>query len=55
MNESIPIKGRYDKRFTQESGENLFNGNELLIKGALEAGVSLYSSYPGSRLPKLSM
>ena len=48
MNESIPIKGRYDKRFTQESGENLFNGNELLIKGALEAGVSLYSSYPGS-------
>ena len=48
MSENIPIKGRYDKRFVQEDGENLYNGNELIIKGGLEAGVSLYSSYPGS-------
>lgn len=37
-----------DPRFTQSEGENIYTGNELLIKGALEAGVSLYSSYPGS-------
>ncbi len=40
--------GKTDPRFSQSEGENIFNGNELLIKGALEAGVSLYSSYPGS-------
>jgi indolepyruvate ferredoxin oxidoreductase len=37
-----------DKRFTQPSGTNVFNGNELLVKGALEAGVSLLVGYPGS-------
>jgi len=37
-----------DPRFTQSEGVNVYTGNELLIKGALEAGVSLYSSYPGS-------
>ena len=28
----------------------IFNGNELIIRGALEAGFSLYSGYPGSPL-----
>jgi indolepyruvate ferredoxin oxidoreductase len=37
-----------DQRFTQSDGVNVYTGNELLVKGALEAGVSLYSSYPGS-------
>jgi len=37
-----------DPRFTQSGGVNIYTGNELLIKGALEAGVSLYASYPGS-------
>ncbi len=39
---------KIDPRFTQSDGVNVFTGNELLVKGALEAGVSLYSSYPGS-------
>ncbi|HLA39589.1 MAG TPA: indolepyruvate ferredoxin oxidoreductase, partial [Candidatus Glassbacteria bacterium] len=39
---------KIDQRFTQEAGSNVYTGNELLIKGALEAGVALYSSYPGS-------
>lgn len=37
-----------DKRFLKDSGLEVFNGNELLIKGALEAGVSLITGYPGS-------
>ena len=37
-----------DPRFTKSTGLEIFTGNELLVKGALEAGVSLYSSYPGS-------
>ncbi|WP_432797481.1 DUF6537 domain-containing protein [Poriferisphaera sp. WC338] len=39
-----------DARFVQESGTAVFNGNELLVKGALEVegGVHLLTGYPGS-------
>ncbi|HTW94350.1 MAG TPA: thiamine pyrophosphate-dependent enzyme, partial [Tepidisphaeraceae bacterium] len=39
-----------DPRFTAESGLEVFAGNELLIKGALETdgGVHLLTGYPGS-------
>ncbi len=39
-----------DPRFLAESGWEVFNGNELLIKGCLETegGVSLLTGYPGS-------
>lgn len=38
------------ERFIADSGTNVFNGNELLVKGALEAdgGVHLMTGYPGS-------
>jgi indolepyruvate ferredoxin oxidoreductase len=37
-----------DKRFVQGSGTNVFNGNELIVKGALESAVGLIAGYPGS-------
>jgi indolepyruvate ferredoxin oxidoreductase len=39
-----------DRRFLTESGRDIFTGNELLLKGALEVagGVHLLSGYPGS-------
>src|SRR6478672_1199631 len=39
-----------DPRFLAESGREVFTGNELLVKGALEAegGVHLLTGYPGS-------
>ncbi len=39
-----------DPRFLAESGREIFTGNELLIKGALETdgGVHLLTGYPGS-------
>jgi indolepyruvate ferredoxin oxidoreductase len=37
-----------DKRFIKDKGFEVFNGNELIIKGALEGGVSLITGYPGS-------
>lgn len=39
-----------DPRFIKESGPEVFTGNELLVKGALEAegGVHLLTGYPGS-------
>jgi indolepyruvate ferredoxin oxidoreductase len=39
-----------DPRFLVESGPEVFTGNELLVKGALEAegGVHLLTGYPGS-------
>ena len=41
---------KIDPRFTLESGRELFTGNELLVKGALETvgGVHLLTGYPGS-------
>ena len=41
---------KVDPRFLTESGWQIFDGNELLVKGALEAegGVHLLSGYPGS-------
>ena len=38
------------QRFLRESGLEVFNGNELLVKGALETegGVHLLNGYPGS-------
>lgn len=37
-----------ENKFTQPSGIAVFDGNELLIKGALEAGAALITGYPGS-------
>src|SRR5258708_11937788 len=39
-----------DSRFLAESGREVFTGNELLVKGALETegGVHLMTGYPGS-------
>src|SRR3954462_13153093 len=39
-----------DPRFLTDSGREVFTGNELLVKGALEVegGVHLYTGYPGS-------
>jgi indolepyruvate ferredoxin oxidoreductase len=39
-----------DPRFLIDSGREVFNGNELLVKGALEVdgGVHLLTGYPGS-------
>ncbi|HEY4823025.1 MAG TPA: 2-oxoacid:acceptor oxidoreductase family protein [Candidatus Bathyarchaeia archaeon] len=37
-----------DRRFVQGSGTNVFNGNELIVKGALESAVGLIAGYPGS-------
>src|ERR687890_2637757 len=39
-----------DPRFLAESGHEIFTGNEILIKGALEVegGVHLLTGYPGS-------
>src|ERR1051325_2132610 len=41
-----------DPRFLAESGREVFIGNELLVKGALETdgGVHLMTGYPGSPL-----
>src|SRR5258706_13445925 len=41
---------RVDPRFLKEEGSEVFTGNELLIKGALEAegGTHLLTGYPGS-------
>ncbi|MBV9080558.1 MAG: indolepyruvate ferredoxin oxidoreductase subunit alpha, partial [Elusimicrobia bacterium] len=40
--------GQNDPRFLKTSGVEAYTGNELLIKGALEAGVALITGYPGS-------
>ncbi len=39
-----------DPRFVADSGHEVFTGNELLVKGALETegGVHLWTGYPGS-------
>ena len=39
-----------DPRFLADSGREVFTGNELLVKGALETegGVHLLTGYPGS-------
>ncbi len=37
-----------DPRFQKTHGIEAFTGNELLVKGALEAGVGLITGYPGS-------
>src|ERR1041384_5587392 len=39
-----------DPRFLVESGREIYNGSELLVKGALEVGggVNLLTGYPGS-------
>ncbi|MEX0886680.1 MAG: DUF6537 domain-containing protein [Phycisphaeraceae bacterium] len=39
-----------DPRFNQNTGQAIFNGTELLVKGALETpgGVHLFTGYPGS-------
>jgi indolepyruvate ferredoxin oxidoreductase len=37
-----------DPRFNKTQGREVFTGNELILKGALEAGVDLLTGYPGS-------
>ncbi|MEM0481433.1 MAG: DUF6537 domain-containing protein [Nitrososphaerota archaeon] len=37
-----------DGRFLKERGYDVYNGNELVVKGALEAGIPIASGYPGS-------
>jgi indolepyruvate ferredoxin oxidoreductase len=37
-----------DPRFSKSAGFEAFTGNELILKGALEAGASLLTGYPGS-------
>ncbi|MGQ4872712.1 MAG: thiamine pyrophosphate-dependent enzyme [Promethearchaeia archaeon] len=37
-----------DTRFTQESGKVLMLGNEAVVRGCLEAGVSFVAQYPGT-------
>ena len=42
-----------DERFTQPSGTHVYTGCELLVKGALESGVSLLTGYPGSPIAEV--
>lgn len=42
-----------DDRFVKEEGPEIFSGNELVLKGALEAGCSLLTGYPGSPISEL--
>ena len=42
-----------DERFTQASGTHVYTGCELLVKGALESGVSLLTGYPGSPIAEV--
>ncbi len=37
-----------DPRFLAEKGTETFTGNELIVKGGLEAGMNLLTGYPGS-------
>ena len=41
---------RIDPRFQRDAGYEIFTGNELLVKGALETpgGIHLHTGYPGS-------
>ncbi|TFF87674.1 MAG: hypothetical protein EU550_02820 [Promethearchaeota archaeon] len=45
MRINLPKK---DTRFTDEQGKVLMLGNEALVRGCLEAGVSYVSQYPGT-------
>ena len=42
-----------DERIGQANGTNVYTGCELLVKGALESGVSLMTGYPGSPLAEV--
>src|SRR3954470_7675978 len=46
--ETLSRDGGGDPRFTKTTGVEAYTGNELIIKGALEAGVGLITGYPGS-------
>src|SRR5258708_38005915 len=37
-----------DERFLKEEGTEVFTGNELILRGALESGCALVTGYPGS-------
>ncbi len=37
-----------DPRFIKDKGTETFTGNELILKGGLEAGMNLLTGYPGS-------
>lgn len=37
-----------DPRFIKEKGTETYTGNELIVKGGLEAGMNLLTGYPGS-------
>ena len=42
-----------DERFIQANGTHVYTGCELLVKGALESGVSLLTGYPGSPIAEV--
>jgi len=44
----IILRAMIDNRLMQTDGIAVLDGNELLIKGALEAGAALITGYPGS-------
>jgi len=47
----LQSEGPYvDERFLKGKGYDVFNGNELIVKGALEAGITIASGYMGSPL-----
>src|SRR5215212_977022 len=46
--EQMARDGGSDPRFLKTTGVEAYTGNELLVKGALEAGVGLITGYPGS-------
>src|SRR5258708_956537 len=42
-----------DERFLKEEGNEVFTGNELVLKGALESGCALITGYPGSPVSEI--
>jgi len=42
-----------DQRFELQTGTELFNGNELVVKGGLESQIALISGYPGSPVAEI--
>lgn len=42
-----------DERFVKEEGLEVFTGNELILKGALESAAALITGYPGSPISEV--
>ena len=50
MTTNNPIEINKEATQVTKANYQILNGNELIIQGALEAGYSLYTGYPGSPL-----